>query len=61
MRRFVLDWASFLVVLAIVVVPAWLGLHFRHFLPYLGFVAVFSVGAVAWLRLTRRNGGETDD
>ncbi|WP_204318818.1 hypothetical protein [Pseudooceanicola aestuarii] len=50
-----------LAVLAIVVVPAWMGLHFRHFLPYLGCLAVFGAATVTGLGLTRRKGGIADD
>ena len=61
MRSFLLQWATFLVVLAVAVVPAWLGIHFRHFISYMGWMAAFAVLAVIWLRLSRSRRGAADD
>lgn len=49
MRKFILEWAIALPIFALAIVPAWMGLHFRFFLPYLGFIALFAVASVVWL------------
>lgn len=52
MRRLLFQWATFSIVLAVAVVPAWLGVHFRQFMPYMGGMAFFAILAVIWLRLS---------
>ncbi|UOA15869.1 hypothetical protein [Sulfitobacter dubius] len=61
MRDFILKWLMFLPILAVAVIPAWFGLHFRGFLQYIGWIGLFSVLAVVWLRLTRRKPGQDDE
>jgi len=49
MRKFVLEWMIALPIFALAVVPAVMGVHFRFFLSYLGFIALFAVVSVIWL------------
>lgn len=61
MHRLIFQWATFALVLAVAVVPAWLGLHYRHFLPYMGAMVSFAILAVIWLRLFRRDRDVADE
>lgn len=61
MRSFLLQWLTFLPVLALAVVPAWLGIHFRDFLHYLGWIALFAVVALVWLHRARKRSEREDD
>ncbi len=53
MRRLLFQWVTFSIVLAVAVVPAWLGVHFRQFMPYMAGMTLFAILAVIWLRLSR--------
>lgn len=61
MRVFLIHWLTFLPILAIAVIPAWLGMHYRSFLPYLGFILLFTAVAVIWLLLTKCSEEPSDD
>ena len=61
MRSLAARWAMFLAILAIAVVPAWLGEHFRSFLPFVGAVAAFAVLTTAWLRYSSTEARTTED
>lgn len=52
MKRFLANWAIFLVLAAFVLVPAAYGFHFRDFLGFLGLVAGSAVACTVALRLT---------
>lgn len=61
MRSFILRWLSFLPVLGIAVAPSWFGMHFRSFMPFLGFIAAFAIAAVLWLRFAPQDEGDSSD
>ncbi|UYV37253.1 hypothetical protein N4R57_20250 [Rhodobacteraceae bacterium D3-12] len=61
MPNFLLQWLTFLPVLALAVVPAWLGIHFRDFLYYLGCIVFFAVVALVWLHQARKQPDQNDD
>lgn len=58
MRHVGLSWIGFAATVAVLFVPAWQGLHFRSFLPFLGLAVLAAVAGVTLLWLMRDRDAE---